>query len=99
MVLLPGLVYLVGQRSVRAAGTSLLLVWLTSAAAVGLHARDGNVSGYLFLPMIAGSIPGAYLGTKVGLKIAGPKLRLYFVFVVAAALVLIGWELLRMTLG
>lgn len=99
VVLLPALIYLVGLKEVKAAGTSLILVWMASVMAVVLNAKDGNIDLYLLLVMIVGGVTGAYFGTHVGLRLAGAKLRFYFVFVVVAAIVLIGYKVAVMTFG
>ena len=99
VVLLPALIYLVGQRTVKAAGTSLLIVWVSAAMAVFLKAEHGSINYYLLITMILGGITGTYFGTKLGLKLPGAKLRLYFISVVVAAIGLIGWRIYMMTFG
>jgi len=99
VIMLPALVYLAGQRTVKAAGTSLVLVWVSSLTAVILNTKDGNIDMCLLLTLITGGVAGAYFGTHVGLKITGPKLRFYFIFVVIAAICGIGYKLALMTLG
>jgi len=99
VVLLPALIYLVGQRAVKAAGTSLFLVWAASAVAVIQCIRNGNIDYYLWPAMCVGGMIGASVGTRVGLKTADAKLRLYFVYVVIAAIVLILYKVFQMTFG
>jgi len=99
VLLLPALIYLAGQRAVKAAGTSLLLVWVSALTAVIFHIINGNVDFVLWLAMTSGGVIGAYFGTTIGLRIAGSKLRLYFVFVVAAAIIVIGFNVYAMTFG
>ncbi len=97
VILLPALIYLVGQSTVNATGTSLLLVWVSSIAGVYINATHGNINLSLWLAMVAGGLIGTSLGTKIGLKVAGLKLRLYFVYVVLTAVGLIGFKLFQMT--
>ena len=99
VLLLPALIYLVGQPAGRAAGTSLVLVSITASLAVILKTACGEIRWPLVPVMAVGGILGAYFGTMVGLKLADAKLRLYFAFVVVAAACLIGFRLAAMTFG
>ena len=96
---LPVLVYLVGQRAAKAAGTSLLLVWLSSLLGTALNITSGNVNGWLCVVMVAGGAAGTVGGTHLGLRLTGPRLRLGFIFVLLAAIFLIGGRLAVMTFG
>ena len=97
VVLLPALVYLVGQRAIKAAGTSLLLVWIASLTGVIRMAGVNNISLVLFVILLAGGFTGTALGTRIGLALKGPKLRLYFIVVVVAAVILVAYELVKIT--
>lgn len=97
VVILPALIYLVGQRTSKATGTSLLLVWITSLVAVIRKGTAGQISFSLFCVLLTGSIAGIIVGTKVGLKLSGPKIRLYFVYIVILAIVLVGYKLYILT--
>ena len=97
VILLPALIYLVGQRTAKAAGTSLLLVWIASCFAVILNWKANNINFFLWGSLVLGGLIGTYIGTKIGLKVAGPKLRLYFVYVVIAAILLVGYKILMLT--
>jgi uncharacterized membrane protein YfcA len=99
IVLLPALIYLVGQRTAKAAGTSLLIVFISSLVAVALNAKYGNVDLLLWAVMTAGGLIGASLGTRVGLRIAGHKFRVYFIYVVLAAFLLVCYRIVDMTFG
>ncbi|MBN1662947.1 MAG: sulfite exporter TauE/SafE family protein [Deltaproteobacteria bacterium] len=99
VIYLPALVFLVGQRTVKAAGTSLLLVWISSLVGVALNCQAGNIDFLLLSSLIAGGLSGTFLGTKIGLKMTGPKIRQYFVYVLLAAIVLVVYEVLRLTFG
>ena len=97
VLLLPALIYLVGQRANKAVGTSLLLVWISSLVGVIRKSEAGEVSLLLFVFLLVGGLAGILLGTKIGLKLAGHKIRLYFVYVVIAAVLMIGYKLYVMT--
>lgn len=99
VVWLPALVYLVGQRSVKAAGTSLMLVWISALIGTALHVRDGNVSWPLWLCMLGGGVAGAQLGGRIGVKLEGRRLRFYFIFILLVAVGMIGYRLIAMLAG
>ncbi len=98
VVLLPALVYLVGQRTIKAAGTSLVLVWISSLVAVIRKGASGEIDLPLLLVLLIGGFIGAYLSTHIGLKLEGPKIRLYFIYVIMAAVLIVGCEIYRLTL-
>ncbi|MHC4158960.1 MAG: sulfite exporter TauE/SafE family protein [Planctomycetota bacterium] len=97
VLLFPALVYLVGQREDKAVGTSLLLVWISSLVGVIRKSQAGDISLLLFIFLLTGGLIGTFLGTRIGLKLAGPKIRLYFVYVVVAAILMVGYKLYVMT--
>jgi len=96
IVLLPALIYLAGQDAREAAGTSLVLVWF--AALIGVMHRGwmGHISVSLWAVMIAGGLTGTYVGTYIGLKVAGEKLKAGFLGVVLLALVAVGGQMYGM---
>ncbi len=93
---LPVLVYLVGHRIIRAAGTSLVVVWISALFASSAHITQGNINVLLLAVMVVGGLLGVHYGTKLGLKLAGPKLRLYFIYVLIVAIAIIAYELFTM---
>ena len=97
IILLPALIYLVGQRAAKAAGTSLLIVWVSSLIAVVLNTKYGNVNLPLWAVMTAGGLIGVSLGTKIGLKAEEVKLRVYFIYVVLGALGLVCYKVVDLT--
>ncbi|GAI85953.1 unnamed protein product [marine sediment metagenome] len=97
IVMMPALVYLIGQRTPKAAGTSLALVWISSLAAVAGHISAGNLHPRLMCAMMAGGIIGTGIGTHIGLKLAGPKIRRYFIYILALAVLIVAVKLWRMT--
>ncbi|MHC5061348.1 MAG: sulfite exporter TauE/SafE family protein [Planctomycetota bacterium] len=97
VLLLPSLIYLVGQRTSKAAGTSLLLVCISALAAVIRKSGAGDINLSLLVFLLAGSLTGAFAGTKIGLKLSGPKIRLYFIYILTAGVIMIGYKLYVMT--
>lgn len=96
VVLLPALIYLVGQRTSKAAGTSLMLVCCSSLTAVIANIINQNIDWFLWLALVSGGLTGTFIGTKIGLKVAGSKLRLYFVYVVLTAIVMVGYKIVQL---
>lgn len=88
ILFLPALMYLVGQRAAKAAGTSLMIVWISSLAAAVLNTKHGNIDVGLWAAMTVGGATGAFIGTRLGLKADDARLRVYFLCVVLGALVL-----------
>jgi len=99
VILLPALIYLVGQPTAKAAGTSLLLVWISSLVAVYLNAKNGNINLSLWLAMVAGGLIGTFWGTKIGLNVDGLKLRLYFVYVILIAIAMVAFKLFQLIMA
>ncbi|MHC4457015.1 MAG: sulfite exporter TauE/SafE family protein [Planctomycetota bacterium] len=97
VLLLPALIYLVGQPANKAVGTSLLLVWISSLVAVIRKSTAGEVSLLLLVFLLLGGLTGTFFGTKIGLKLAGHKIRLYFVYVVIAATMMTAYKLYVLT--
>jgi uncharacterized membrane protein YfcA len=97
VILLPALIYLVGQRTSKAAGTSLALVWISSLVAIIRKGTGGDIDIELLFALLTGGIIGTFLGTKIGLKLSGPKTRLYFIYIVIVAVGLVGYKLYVIT--
>ena len=97
VVLLPALIYLVGQRTNKAAGTSLVIVFISSLIAVIRKGAGGDIDIKLLIVLLVGGLIGTFIGTKIGLKLSGPKIRLYFVYVVMVAVIMVGVKLYLLT--
>lgn len=93
VILLPILVYFVGQDPKKAAGTSLVMVWVASTIGVLYKGMVGHVSVSLWTAMIVGGLVGTSLGTRIGLKAASEKLKFSFLYVVLLALGIVSWRL------
>ena len=99
IIMLPALVYLIGQRTAKAAGTSLLFVLAVCPVAIIGHLRQGHVSPNLLVGMLVGGFIGTWFGTIVGLKLRGPSIRKYFILVVILAVVMIAIKLYMILFG
>ncbi len=96
---LPALFYLFGQRTSAAAGTSLMVVWVSSLIGSGMNVAYRNVDWSLCAVMLGGGILGSWYGTHVGLRLAGARLKFYFIYVVLTAAVIVGVRVFSMTVG
>lgn len=83
----PILVYVVGLEAKAAIATSLLVVGVTSLAAMVAHARAGRVRFRTGILFGAAGMAGAFLGGKLGSRLPAPLLLLAFAFVMVAAAV------------
>jgi uncharacterized membrane protein YfcA len=99
IVMLPALNYLVGQRAVKAVGTSLLIVWLSVLVATIFNLASGHIDLPLAAILAVFGIVGTHYGTELGLKLHGPRLRLYFVAIVLTAAALIAAKIIHLTLS
>ena len=97
VIVLPAFIYLIGQRPVKAVGTSLLLVWISSAISVTGHISASNINWPLLGCMLIGGIIGTNIGTTVGLKLPGAKIKSYFVCIVLFAMVMVAGKLVKVT--
>lgn len=96
VLLFPSLVFLMGQRTVRAAGTSLAVTWFSSVVGGGLHAWNGNVHLGLLAALLTGSTIGAQIGSMLGMRISGVRLRMIFVVVLLLLSAVSAWKLARL---
>jgi uncharacterized membrane protein YfcA len=83
-LIIPALVLLLGLPMTTAAGTSLLIVVINSAAGFAAHAGDTTLdyrlTGAFTLAAIAGSLPAARLATRLPVD----RLRRWFAYLVLA---------------
>jgi hypothetical protein len=99
VLLLPALIYLIGQKTSKAAGTSLLLVSISSLIAVALNFKGGNISIKLWAVMVTSGLIGTNIGTHIGLNTKDNKLKKYFAYVVLTAVIIIAYKLYSITFG
>jgi len=97
VIMLPALICLIGQHPTKAAGTSLLIVWASSLIGGTGHIFKGNFEFVLLICMLAGGLVGTNIGTHIGLKLHGDKIKKYFVLVVAAAVIMVAVKLYLLT--
>ncbi|HID17138.1 TPA: sulfite exporter TauE/SafE family protein [Candidatus Bathyarchaeota archaeon] len=66
-------------------GTTILYGLIISSLATALHLNLGTVKPSIFIPMLAGSIPGVYLGVKFNDHLSLNKLRLTLSLLILAS--------------
>ena len=92
----PILLYGLGLSARNAAGTGILLLFVTVAFGTYEQARDGYVSIKLAMSILIGSSIGAQIGAITTHYIANRRLRLLFAILVAATVCMIAWDLFRL---
>lgn len=97
VIMLPALIFLIGQHPLKAAGTGLLVVWLSSLIAGTAHMIKGDIEIVLLICMLAGALAGTHIGTHIGLKMHSDNIKKYFVFIVLAAVAMIAYKLYMIT--
>ncbi len=96
VVMLPALIYLVGLRTQKATGTSLLLVWIASLTGSISNLIVGNVHLGLLTALLTGGMLGTWLGTHIALWINGTRTRQSFIYVLLLAILLVAGRLVAM---
>lgn len=74
IVLVPSFLYLLCMPIKKAFGTSLAVIAVISIPGTVVHALLGHISGWLFLFLVIGVVPGAYIGAKLAIKAKVPVL-------------------------
>jgi uncharacterized protein len=93
LLLLPGLVYLFGVPAQESVRCSLVVVWLVSAQATGLHAWNGFVDLWLVSALLLGGTIGARLGSEAGSRLGGARLRQRFGWLLLGAAAMVVWKM------
>jgi uncharacterized membrane protein YfcA len=96
VLFMPILLYGIGLSVRNAAGTGVLLLFVTVAAGTIDQSWDGYVSLRLALAILIGSSVGAQLGALTTYYLSNRILRLLFAFLVLATVIMIAWDLLRL---
>jgi uncharacterized membrane protein YfcA len=96
VLFMPILLYGIGLSVRNAAGTGVLLLFVTVAVGTVEQALHGYVSLRLALAVLIGSSVGAQLGALTTYYLPNRVLRLLFALLVAATVVMIAWDLLRL---
>jgi uncharacterized protein len=89
-VILPALVLLLGLPITRAVGTSLLVIALTSSAALAAHLASGSIDWTIASALTGAAMVGALAGRRFGSSLRPERLgQAFAVLLVAVALVLV----------
>jgi len=99
VVMLPVLFYLVGQQTEYATLTTTMIVLLSGCGSAFFHGLHGNIAWPLIPPLLAGSVGGTFAGVRFQKRAGGRKVRQYFIWVITAALLLVGWKLFKLTIA
>jgi uncharacterized membrane protein YfcA len=89
-VIVPALVLLLGLPLTLAVGTSLLVIALTSGAALAAHLASGSIDWVIASAFTGAAIAGALAGRRVGAIVSPQRLgRLFALLLVAIAVFLV----------
>jgi uncharacterized membrane protein YfcA len=83
-VIVPALVLVLGLPMTLAVGTSLLVIALTSGAALAAHLATGGIDAGLAGAFAAAAVVGAVLGTRLHGRLPERRLRLLFAALLVA---------------
>jgi len=83
-VIVPALTLALGLPMTLAVGTSLLVITLTSGAALAAHLASGGINAPLAAAFAIAAIAGAAIGTGMHGRLAERRLRRLFALVLAA---------------
>ena len=76
IIIVPALTLLIGMPLKRALGTSLVLIAALVVPGTLVHAALGHIDWTIFLVLVVGVIPGAWLGSRIALGARERTLRL-----------------------
>jgi len=96
VVMLPVLLYLVGQDAKHATLTTTMIVFLSGVGSTAFHLMHGNLAWPLLPELLLGSFLGTHLGVRLQKHAGDRQLRKYFIGVVALALLMVGWKLYQL---
>ncbi len=93
-VMVPAYCYFLGLPLKAAFGTSLIVVALVALPGTVVHAMHKHVLWWVVIPMLGGSLPGAWLGSYFSLKAKDQNLRTVFgIILIVMAIVFAAREL------
>lgn len=102
LVLVPAAIYLLGLKVHDATSITIVIVWLVSVQSTLMHAMHQNVQLTLVAALLICGTIGAQIGTELGRKIRGQRLKLGFgILVLSAAAIVIArlWSLWTQSAG
>jgi len=97
-LLVPALIYIFKSPIKAAFGTSLAVVALVCIPGTLVHVVEGHVYHWLAFSLVLGSVPGAWLGSVISMRLKDNWLKISFgVFVIAIAGISAFKEIMEMT--
>ena len=85
-------VSVLGYSFVKAAASGKVLNCVTNAAALTLFIAKGAVVWSLAVPVALANMAGNYAGTKLALRMGSAIIRTFFIVVVSALILKLGWD-------
>ncbi len=96
VLLVPVLMYGFGISLRNAAGTGVLLLFVTVAAGTAEYTLQGRVNLPLALSILMGSSIGAQLGALTTNRLPNRKLRIIFAALIVFTAAMVSWDLIRL---
>ncbi|MBN1288626.1 MAG: sulfite exporter TauE/SafE family protein [Actinobacteria bacterium] len=78
MIFVPSFLYILRMPIKSAFGNSLAVIALVAVPGTIIHTVLGHVSGWLLLTMLAGALPGGFLGASLSIKVKDRYLYVMF---------------------
>jgi len=94
-IMFPIMVYVIGVPTPVAVGTSAFQILFASGYGAFTHFMAGHVEIRLVLMLLAGSMIGVQIGVYASEKIGSRNIRKYFSFVIALAILMILYSLIK----
>ncbi len=88
------LVGLLGYNFLEASAKARIANWATNVAALGVFVPQGAVMWKVGLVVGVGNLIGGYVGARTAVARGSRFVRIFFVLVVSAFIVRIGWDVL-----
>ncbi|OGS18047.1 MAG: hypothetical protein A3J83_06800 [Elusimicrobia bacterium RIFOXYA2_FULL_40_6] len=93
-MLIPVLVNFFGLPARLVIGTCLFVIFPSSGYGAITHFFKGNINFILVALILSGSIIGTLIGSSFTAKLKGKKIRLYFIFLIALAIIMMGLKIM-----
>ncbi len=86
---------LLGMEFLQATAHTKVLNWTTNLAALATFGWQGHVQWLFAVPFLIANVLGGWLGSRLAMRRGSPFIRRFFLWVVAAILARLVWDLVR----
>lgn len=92
VLFMPAMLLVIGLTIHQAVGTSLGVVLFSSIAGTIIYGRTGQVSLWIVVPLIAGSLTGVQAGVWLSRKLRAERIKKYFSILIIIVIIAIMWD-------